>query len=93
MAHFWCIVPFQIMCFGRGQTSLKGIITSPYPEVNLDNFSFPVGGCLVYSPQIVYTPCLHQQLHFILTCTVQDNLSWTSTLYVEEEWAGGGTLK
>lgn len=45
MAHFWCIVPFQIMCFGRGQTSLKGIITSPYPEVNLDNFSFPVGGC------------------------------------------------
>ena len=31
--------------FGLGRTRLNGIITSPHPEVTLDNFGFLVGGC------------------------------------------------
>ena len=27
------------------RTRLNGIISPPYPEVRLDNFGFPVGGC------------------------------------------------
>ena len=36
--------PIQPPFFGLGRTRLNGIITSPHPEVTLDNFGFPVGG-------------------------------------------------
>ena len=43
---FFYTTPMSTLFFWLGRTRLNGIISPLYPEVTLDNFSFPVGGRL-----------------------------------------------
>ena len=63
-AHFWpknspkirffCATPIKSLFFGLRRTWLNEIITSTYPEVTLDTFSFPEGGRLAAWQAVVW---------------------------------------
>ena len=63
-AHFWhknspkirffYATPIKSLFFGLRQTWLNEIITSTYPEVTLDTFSFPEGGRLAARQAVIW---------------------------------------
>ena len=90
---FFYATPMKPLFFWVRRTRLNGIISSPYPEVTLGTFGFPVGGRLAARRAVSWTQCIawHRMvlrgielyrmvLHsFACDCIVSYGIAWYRT--------------
>ena len=84
--HFWAVLGLKIRFFLRyanltplvrlRRTRLNGIITSPCPEVTLDNFNFPVGARSA-AHRAVFWHQLQKMALFWLKTFYRTQVSWS----------------
>ena len=85
--RFFLRYALKTQFFGFRQTRLNGFISSPYPEVTLDTFGFPVGARSA-ARRAVFWPRLPKMALFVANNACRLQRSCWSALVIQNGWNG-----